>query len=151
MCVDFILIDWPPWWSKNVTWRTRGSNWPFRCLDIEGEVKSRIWSKTLKLNFGQLFEAKICQDFDAEFRSRFWSRVWSIFWSWTLVDILKFDFDITIPDICHGRHGRRPCNFFLAGVIFYRFNAKNWHFWQILRKKVAFFYRFNAKNRRFWV
>ena len=24
--------------------------------------------------------------------------------------------------------GRRPCKFFLAGVNFYRFNAKNWHF-----------------------
>ena len=44
-----------------------------------------------------------------------------------------------IPDICHGRHGRRPCKFFLAGVNFYRFNAKNWHFRQILREKVAFF------------
>ena len=30
-----------------------------------------------------------------------------------------------IPHICHGR---RPCKFFLAGVIFYRFNAKNWQF-----------------------
>ena len=28
-----------------------------------------------------------------------------------------------IPHICHGR---RPCKFFLAGVNFYRFNAKNW-------------------------
>ena len=25
-----------------------------------------------------------------------------------------------IPHICHGRHGRRPCKFFLAGVNFYR-------------------------------
>ena len=33
---------------------------------------------------------------------------------------------LTIPHICHGRHGRRPCKFFLAGVNFYRFNAKNW-------------------------
>ena len=51
------------------------------------------------------------------------------------------------------------CKFFLAGVNFYRFNAKNWNFRQILRKKVAFFtdltrkigvfYRFNAKNWRF--
>ena len=32
-----------------------------------------------------------------------------------------------------------PCKFFLAGVNFYRFNAKNWPFWQILREKVAFF------------
>ena len=32
-----------------------------------------------------------------------------------------------------------PCKFFLAGVNFYRFNAKNWHFQQILREKVAFF------------
>ena len=31
-----------------------------------------------------------------------------------------------------------PCKFFLAGVNFYRFNAKNWHFRQILREKVAF-------------
>ena len=44
-----------------------------------------------------------------------------------------------------------PCKFFLAGVKFYRFNAKNWHFWQILHEKVAFFYRFNAKNWRFSV
>ena len=57
----------------------------------------------------------------------------------------------TIPHICHGRHGQRPCKFFLACVNFYRFNAKNWHFWQILREKVAFFYRFNAKNWRFSV
>ena len=35
--------------------------------------------------------------------------------------------------------GRCPCKFFLAGVNFYRFNAKNWHFRQILCKKVAFF------------
>ena len=31
------------------------------------------------------------------------------------------------------------CKFFLAGVNFYRFNAKNWHFRQILREQVAFF------------
>ena len=43
------------------------------------------------------------------------------------------------------------CNFFLAGVNFYRFNAKNWHFRQILCEKVLFFYRFNAKNWRFSV
>ena len=33
-----------------------------------------------------------------------------------------------IPHICPGRHGRRLCKFFLAGVNFYRFNAKNWQF-----------------------
>ena len=32
-----------------------------------------------------------------------------------------------------------PCIFFLAGVNFYRFYAKNWHFRQILREKVTFF------------
>ena len=31
---------------------------------------------------------------------------------------------ICIPDICHGRHGHTRVNFFLAGVNFYRFNAK---------------------------
>ena len=37
-------------------------------------------------------------------------------------------------------------------VNFYRFNAKNWHFRQILRKKGRFFfYRFNTKNWRFLV
>ena len=36
------------------------------------------------------------------------------------------------PRIC-------SCKFFLAGVNFYRFNAKNWHFRQILREKLAFF------------
>ena len=33
-----------------------------------------------------------------------------------------------VPHICHRRHGRRPCKFFLAGVNFYRFNANNWQF-----------------------
>ena len=33
-----------------------------------------------------------------------------------------------------------PCKFFLDGVNFYRFNAKNWHFQQILCEKVAFFF-----------
>ena len=33
-----------------------------------------------------------------------------------------------IPHICHGRHGQCPCKKFLAGVNFYRFNAKNWQF-----------------------
>ena len=33
-----------------------------------------------------------------------------------------------IPHICHGRHRRRPCKFFLPGVNFYRFIAKNWQF-----------------------
>ena len=37
------------------------------------------------------------------------------------------------------------CKFFLAGVNFYRFNAKNWHCWQILREKVAFFTDFTRK------
>ena len=44
-----------------------------------------------------------------------------------------------IPDICHEHHERCSCKFFLAGVNFYRFNAKNWHFRHILREKVAFF------------
>ena len=49
----------------------------------------------------------------------------------TLEELTLYNTDImvmSIPDICHGRHGRRPCKFFLAGVNFYRFNAKNWHF-----------------------
>ena len=39
-----------------------------------------------------------------------------------------FTLDLSIPHICHRRHGRRPCKFFLAGVNFFRFNAKNWQF-----------------------
>ena len=31
---------------------------------------------------------------------------------------------VAIPHICHGRHGRRPCKFFLAGVNFYRLTRK---------------------------
>ena len=53
-----------------------------------------------------------------------------------------------IPHICHGRHGRRPCKFFLAGVNSYRINTKNWQKlaffganfgvnWQKLAKKLA--------------
>ena len=56
-----------------------------------------------------------------------------------------------IPDICHKHHERRSCTFFLAGVNFYRFNAKNWHFDRFYVKKWLFFYRFNAKNWRFSV
>ena len=56
-----------------------------------------------------------------------------------------------IPDIYHGRADGVRVNFFLASVNFYRFNAKNWHFRQILREKSGVFYRFNAKNWRFWV
>ena len=37
--------------------------------------------------------------------------------------------DTLIPDICHRRHGRCPCNFFLAGVNFSRCNAKDWPFY----------------------
>ena len=41
---------------------------------------------------------------------------------------LSLESPYSIPHICHGRHGRRPCKFFLAGVNFFRFNAKNWQF-----------------------
>ena len=34
-----------------------------------------------------------------------------------------------IPDICHGRQGQCPCNFFWAGVNFSRCNAKGWPFY----------------------
>ena len=33
-----------------------------------------------------------------------------------------------------------PCKFFLAGVNFYRFNAKNWHFDRFYVKKWLFFF-----------
>ena len=46
---------------------------------------------------------------------------------------------VVIPDICYGSHGYTRVKKFLAGVNFYRFNAKNWHLRQMLRKKVAFF------------
>ena len=42
--------------------------------------------------------------------------------------LFNFALSSTIPDICHGRHGHVRVNFFLAGVNFYRFNAKNWQF-----------------------
>ena len=42
--------------------------------------------------------------------------------------ILVSDMVVSIPHIRHGRHRRRPCKFFLAGVNFFRFNAKNWQF-----------------------
>ena len=34
----------------------------------------------------------------------------------------------SIPHICHECHEYIRLNFFLAGVNFYRFNAKNWRF-----------------------
>ena len=42
--------------------------------------------------------------------------------------LLSFVIATSIPHICHRRHGRRPCKLFLAGVNFFRFNAKNWQF-----------------------
>ena len=54
--------------------------------------------------------------------------------------LLSFIADISFHTSYLSREPRvYPCKFFLAGVNFYRFNAKNWHFRQILRKKVAFF------------
>ena len=50
------------------------------------------------------------------------------FTPWQFVLIFPKEVDYTIPHICHGGHGRRPCKFFLAGVNFYRFNGKNWQF-----------------------
>ena len=55
-----------------------------------------------------------------------------------------FILDVTIVVTIHTSNLSRiprvyPCKFFLAGVNFYRFNAKNWHFRQILSEKVAFF------------
>ena len=50
-----------------------------------------------------------------------------------------WDHGAFIPDNCRRRGRRRQCKFFLAGVNFYRFNAKNWHFRQISRQKVAFY------------
>ena len=43
------------------------------------------------------------------------------------------------------------CKFFLAGVNFYRFNAKNWHFSTDFTRKSGAFYRFNSKYWRFSV
>ena len=37
-------------------------------------------------------------------------------------------FICTIPDICHRHHRRCLCKKILAGVIFFRLNAKNCHF-----------------------
>ena len=82
--------------------------------------------------------------------SRYWSdscgegyKVFSFHWCLTRNQNLEISWTSehqhTIPDICHGSHGYIRVNFFLAGVNFYRFNAKNWHFRQILREKVAFF------------
>ena len=39
---------------------------------------------------------------------------------------------------------------FLVGVNFYRFNAKNWHFRQILREKWRFFTDLSRKIGVFW-
>ena len=59
--------------------------------------------------------------------------VWFIADWWLVYFDLQFNLDLcllvfSIPHICHGRHGQRLCKFFLPGVNFYRFNAKNWQF-----------------------
>jgi len=62
-----------------------------------------------------------CQRFEGFLLKKFFSCVKSC-------STKKVGWHKNIPHICHGRHGRRPCNFFLAGVNFYQFNAKNWQF-----------------------
>ena len=56
-----------------------------------------------------------------------------------IVQLVDFSHCQTHTSYLSRTHGRCPCKFFLAGVNFYRFNAKNWHFRQILHEKVAFF------------
>ena len=48
----------------------------------------------------------------------------------------------TIPDICHEPTSEARVIFFLAGVNFYRFNAKNWQFtvyFAIITQKIGNF------------
>ena len=59
-------------------------------------------------------------------------------------DLLVEDIDDEL-DLVHTSYLSRipriyPCKFFLDGVNFYRFNAKNWHFRQILREKSGVFF-----------
>ena len=67
--------------------------------------------------------------------SQFWSNFQMICswftWLFQVFNFLQLIWMIkqkNIPHICHGRHGRRPCKNFLAGVNFYKFNAKNGQF-----------------------
>ena len=47
---------------------------------------------------------------------------------------------LDIPHICHEHHERRSCKFFLAGVNFYRFNAKNWRFFTDSTREIGVFF-----------
>ena len=48
-------------------------------------------------------------------------------------------YNMAITDICHEHHERRSCKFFLAGVNFYRFNAKIGIFFTDLTRKIGVF------------
>ena len=59
-----------------------------------------------------------------------------------------------IPDICHERHEYIRVNFFLVGVNFNRFNAKNWQFtvyFAVITQKLAIFCVFCRNLRVFSV
>ena len=59
--------------------------------------------------------------------------------NFVLVWFLHFIYFMIIYSNLSRKPREYPCKFFLAGVNFYTFNAKNWHFRQILSEKVVFF------------
>ena len=99
------------WFDKILTWRySRHSWWAFsRTFSLCNGV-----SISLSLLNSRHFLDHICH----------YRKGLSISIALALIQVST----LFIPHICHGRHERRPCKFFLAGVNFYRFNAKNWQF-----------------------
>ena len=49
-------------WSKNITWQTRGPNWPFRCLDCHEESSGvvEIWVHLEIFHFLQWWHVECC-------------------------------------------------------------------------------------------
>ena len=102
----------------------------------------RIVLATVCCRFGRCLVIKLnfCSDFDHKVWKDFEVGVWSVFCRGSEVESWSRFLSQVIPDICHGRHRRRPCKFFLPGVNFYRFNAKNRRFFTDLTRKVGFFF-----------
>ena len=97
--------------------------WSYRACLIERGLECQ---RALVLKQGWKLQ---CDGMSSHLES--WSRLLhirssEIIWFWKLC---QFCIGLTIPDICHGHHGRCPCKIILTGVKFSRLKAKNYIFY----------------------
>ena len=128
------------------------ASWRYFCLDIRSRFTYKLQSRPCRVSLDQNLycrpttsrpDAFICilgacclhhceiNMWSKQLKKKLTANTGSIgCWSSFLVECIVVEccYDVIIPHNCHGRRGRRPCKFFLAGVNFYRFNVENWQF-----------------------